>query len=63
MSVVILGGNECMVRQYMDICDTFSCKAKVYPKMSACMKKNRQPRFADSFYRNGFTQNDKMRAE
>ena len=39
MSVVILGGNECMVRQYMDICDTFSCKAKVYPKMSACMKK------------------------
>ena len=43
MSVVILGGNECMVRQYMDICDTFSCKAKVYPKMSACMKKIGSP--------------------
>ena len=32
-----------MVRQYMDICDTFSCKAKVYPKMSACMKKIGSP--------------------
>ena len=43
MSVVILGGNECMVRQYMDICDTYSCKAKVYPKMSGCMKKIGSP--------------------
>ena len=43
MSVVIIGGNECMVRQYMDICDTYSCKAKVYPKMSGCMKKIGSP--------------------
>lgn len=63
MSVVILGGNECMVRQYMDICDTYSCKAKVYPKMSGCMKKNRQPRSAYSFYGNGIAQNGQVRVE
>ena len=32
MSVVIVGGNECMVRQYKDLCGEFNCKAKVYPK-------------------------------
>ncbi len=38
MSVVILGGNECMVRQYKDLCGKYRCKAKVYPKMSGRMK-------------------------
>ena len=38
MSVVIVGGNECMVRQYKDLCKAFSCKAKVYPKMSSEMR-------------------------
>lgn len=38
MSVVILGGNECMTRQYLDLCGKFKCKAKVYPKMSGSMK-------------------------
>ncbi len=38
MSVVIVGGNECMVRQYKDICKSFSCKAKVYPKMTGEIK-------------------------
>lgn len=38
MSVVIVGGNECMVRRYRDICGEYSCKAKVYPKMSGGMK-------------------------
>lgn len=38
MSVVILGGNECMVRQYEDLCRSYSCKAKVYPKMSGGLK-------------------------
>lgn len=33
MSVVIVGGNECMVRQYKDLCGEYKCKAKVYPKM------------------------------
>lgn len=32
MSVVIVGGNECMVRQYKELCSEYNCKAKVYPK-------------------------------
>lgn len=38
MSVVIVGGNECMVRQYKDLCGAYKCKAKVYPKMTAGLK-------------------------
>lgn len=38
MSVVILGGNECMTRRYVDLCREYKCKAKVYPKMSNSMK-------------------------
>ena len=33
MSVVILGGNECMVRRYEELCKSYDCKAKVYAKM------------------------------
>ncbi|MDD7399258.1 MAG: DUF2325 domain-containing protein, partial [Firmicutes bacterium] len=32
MSVVIVGGNERMACQYMDICKNHGCKAKVYVK-------------------------------
>ena len=32
MRVVIVGGNECMARQYKDLCSEYNCKAKVYPK-------------------------------
>ena len=38
MSVVIVGGNECMVRQYKDLCAAYDCKAKIYPKMNGGMK-------------------------
>lgn len=38
MSVVIVGGNECMVRQYKDLCGAYQCKAKVYPKMKSTLK-------------------------
>lgn len=38
MSVVIIGGNECMIRRYLELCREYDCKAKVYPKMSAGMK-------------------------
>ena len=38
MSVVIIGGNECMTRQYVDLCGKYKCKAKVYPKMSKGMQ-------------------------
>ena len=38
MSVVILGGNECMVRKYKDLCSSYSCSAKVIPKMGGTLK-------------------------
>ncbi len=39
MSVVIVGGNECMVCAYQDICKKYGCKAKVFPKEKSSMKK------------------------
>ncbi len=38
MSVVIIGGNECMVRRYKDLCQEYNCKAKIYPKMKSQLK-------------------------
>ena len=38
MSVVIVGWNECMIRQYKNLCSDYKCKAKVYPKMSGGLK-------------------------
>ena len=32
MKVVILGGNECMERQYKDLCEEYCGKAKVFIK-------------------------------
>lgn len=32
MSVVIIGGNECMVCKYETICKKHGCKAKVFVK-------------------------------
>ena len=37
MSVVIVGGNECMVRRYIALCREYRWKAKVYPKLTASM--------------------------
>ena len=34
MSVVIVGGNERMERQYKDLCQQYRCHAKVYTKES-----------------------------
>lgn len=34
MSVVIVGGNERMERQYKDLCQEYCCNAKVYTKES-----------------------------
>lgn len=34
MSVVIIGGNERMERQYKDICKEYNCRAKVLTKMT-----------------------------
>ena len=30
MSVVILGGNECMERRYKELCQLYQCQAKVF---------------------------------
>ena len=38
MSVVIIGGNECMVRKYKDLCQEYQCDAKVYPKQKSSLK-------------------------
>ena len=37
MSVVILGGNECMERQYTNACRKYGCKVKVFCKPCADM--------------------------
>lgn len=34
MSLVIVGGNECMEREYVELCRKYNYKAKVYTKMS-----------------------------
>ena len=39
MSVVIVGGNERMERQYSDLCKEYSCKAKIFTKTSGAMRK------------------------
>ena len=38
MSIVIVGGNECMTRRYINLCSEFKCKAKVYPKLAGGIK-------------------------
>lgn len=38
MSIVIIGGNERMERQYKDICKKHKCKAKVFTKMAGNLK-------------------------
>ena len=43
MSVVIVGGNECMERKYKDLCEEFGYKAKVYTKMARSMQKIGNP--------------------
>ena len=39
MSVVILGGNECMERRYKELCQAYRCSAKVFTKPAGGLKK------------------------
>ncbi len=39
MSIIIIGGNECMERLYADTCREYGCKAKVFTKLNGEMKK------------------------
>ena len=38
MSVVIIGGHECMERQYCELCSKHGCKAKVFCKFKGGMR-------------------------
>lgn len=38
MSVVIIGGNECMERDYQEMCRAHGCSAKVFCKYKTSMK-------------------------
>ena len=38
MSVVIVGGHDRMVRQYMDICKKYNCKGKVITQLPGNFK-------------------------
>ena len=38
MSIVIIGGNECMERRYVEECKKYGCKAKVFAKPCTDMK-------------------------
>ena len=57
MSVVIIGGNECMVRQYKDLCQEYSCDAKVFPEQQ--FKGNRKSGSYGLVYRYRIPQNGK----
>jgi len=43
MSVVIIGGNECMARQYIELCSEYTCKAKVFLKKASELKNIGRP--------------------
>jgi len=38
MSVVIIGGNDCMVRKYIDLCERYQCSAKVFTQMKGNLR-------------------------
>ena len=38
MSIVIVGGNECMTHRYRKLCEEYKCKAKIYAKKAESMK-------------------------
>ena len=38
MSVVIVGGNDKMIRQYEDLCKNYKCKVKVFTQPSSNLR-------------------------
>ncbi len=38
MSIVIVGGNDCMVCRYKKLCKQYQCSSKVFTQMSSSMK-------------------------
>ncbi len=43
MSVLIIGGNECMTRRYKDICAEYNCKATVCNRMNNSVRRLGSP--------------------
>lgn len=43
MSVVIVGGNDCMVCKYKELCKRYKCKAKVFTQMAGLKNKIGSP--------------------
>lgn len=39
MSIVMIGGNKCMERRYLETCKKYGCKAKVFNQMKGEMRK------------------------
>ena len=38
MSVVIVGGNECMERRYKELCESYRCQARIFTKPRGGLK-------------------------
>jgi hypothetical protein len=38
VSIVIVGGNDCMIREYKSLCKEYEYRAKVFTHMSGTMK-------------------------
>ena len=38
MSIVIIGGNDCMVCKYKNLCNDYNCEAKVFTQMKGTMR-------------------------
>ena len=56
MSVVIVGGNNCMQRIYVDTYEKYGCKAKIYVKTKGDLKRKiRSPDMIILFTHIGFT--------
>lgn len=38
MRIVIIGGNDCMVCQYKELCKSYQCRAKVFTQMQGTLR-------------------------
>ena len=60
MSVAIIGGNECMIRRYTELCKDYKCKAKVYSKMTNSLKNMGGTGFDCVVYKYGISQDGSL---
>ena len=63
MSIVILGGNECMERRYKDLCDSYQCQSKIFTKPSGGLRKKWKPRLNDFLHKHDVAQDGAGRNE